>query len=76
MPEGFPDDKLNAALTKLRAEGIDMSFITSSGSGGGGGGYTFNAKPAGMTDEEAYHKFMEALGFIQPGPWVFTVQIP
>jgi hypothetical protein len=53
-----------------------MSFITSSGSGGGGGGYTFNAKPAGMTDEEAYHKFMEALGFIQPGPWVFTVQIP
>ncbi len=76
MPEGFPDDKLNAALTKLRAEGIDMSFITSSGSGGGGGGYTFNAKPAGMTDEEAYHKFMEALGFIQPGPWVFMVQIP
>ena len=76
MPEGFPDEKINAAITQLKAEGIDMSFFTSSGSGGGGGGYTFNAKPEGMTDEEAYHKFMEALGFIYTGPWVFTVQIP
>lgn len=76
MPEGISDDVLNAAVERLRAEGIDMSFITSSGSGGGGGGYTFNSKPEGMTDEEAYHRFEEALGFISPGPWVFTVQIP
>ena len=76
MPEGFPDERINAAITQLRAEGIEMSFFTSSGSGGGGGGYTFTAKPQGMTDEEAYHKFLEALGFIAPGPWVFKVQIP
>jgi hypothetical protein len=76
MPEGIPDDVLNAALAKLREEGIDMSFYTSSGSGGGGGSYTFNAKPEGMTDDEAYHRFEEALGFIYSGPWVFTVQIP
>jgi hypothetical protein len=76
MPEGITDDMRNSALTKLRAEGIDMSFFMSSGSGGGGGGYTFNSKPEGMTDEEAYHRFEEALGFISPGPWVFMVQIP
>ena len=76
MPEGFPDEKINAALAKLRMEGIDMTFFTSNGSGGGGGGYTFNRKPEGMSDEEAYHKFMEALGFIYAGPWVFTVMIP
>lgn len=76
MPEGFPDEKINKAISLLKAEGIEMSIFTSSGSLGGGGGYSFTAKPEGMTDEEAYHKFLEALGFIQPGPWVFTVQIP
>jgi hypothetical protein len=76
MPEGFPAERINATLTKLRTEGIDMTFFMSNGSGGGGGGYSFNRKPEDMSDEEAYHKFLEALGFIYAGPWVFTVTIP
>ncbi|MBE3039896.1 MAG: hypothetical protein IMZ62_13930, partial [Chloroflexi bacterium] len=76
MPEMVPDDQLQVALAKLKAEGIEMSVTSSSGSGGGGGGYTFNAKPDGMSDEEAYQKFIEALGYVYPGPWVITVQIP
>jgi hypothetical protein len=76
MPEMVPDDQLQAALLKLKAQGIEMSVTTSSGSGGGGGGYTFNAKPDGMSDDEAYQKFIEVLGYIYPGPWVFTVQLP
>ena len=75
-PEVVPDDQLQAALAKLKAQGIEMSVTTSSGSGGGGGGYTFTAKPDGMSDDEAYQKYLEALGYIYPGPWVFTVQLP
>jgi hypothetical protein len=76
MPEVVPDDQLQAALTKLKAEGIEMSVTTSSGSGGGGGGYTFTAKPEGMSDDEAYRKYLEALGYVYPGPWVVTAQLP
>jgi hypothetical protein len=76
MPEVVPDDQLQAALAKLKAEGIEMSVTSSSGSGGGGGGYTFTAKPDGMSDEEAYRKYIEALGNVYPGPWAFTVQLP
>jgi len=76
MPEVVPDDQLQAALARLKAEGIEMSVTTSSGSGGGGGGYTFTAKPAGMSDDEAYRKYLEALGNVYPGPWVITAQLP
>ena len=76
MPEVVPDDQLQAALAKLKAEGIEMSVTTSSGSGGGGGGYTFTAKPDGMSDDEAYRKYLEALGYIYPGPWLITAQLP
>jgi hypothetical protein len=76
MPEVIPDDQLQPVLAKLKAEGIEMSWTTSSGSGGGGGGYSFTSLPAGMSDDEAYQKFLEILGYDFSGPWVFTAQIP
>jgi len=77
MPEVIPDDQLQPALEKLKAEGIDMTVYTSSSSGGGGGGgWTFNSKPEGMTDEQAYQKFLNALGYIYDGPWVMEITVP
>jgi hypothetical protein len=29
-----------------------------------------------MSDDEAYQKFLEILGYDFSGPWVFTAQIP
>jgi hypothetical protein len=31
--------------------------------------------PEGMTEQEAYRRFIEALGYVHEGPWVFTVEI-
>jgi hypothetical protein len=28
-----------------------------------------------MSFEEAFQRFMDVLGYIQPGPWVFTLEI-
>lgn len=76
MPEVIPDDQLKLALEKLNAVGIDVSVYSSSGNGGGGGGWTVNSKPEGMTDEEAYQKFKEALGYVYQGPWVMEIVVP
>jgi hypothetical protein len=76
MPEVIPDDQLLPALEKLKAQGIDVSVYTSSSGGGGGGGWTINSKPEGMSDQEAYQKFMDALGYIYNGPWIFEILIP
>jgi len=28
-----------------------------------------------MDQQEAYQRYLEALGYLYPGPWVFTVDI-
>jgi len=76
MPEVIPDEEMKAAQEKLRAEGIEMDYTTSSSAGGGGGGgATFNKLPEGMDQQEAYQHFLNALGYVYPGPWVFTLDI-
>jgi hypothetical protein len=76
IPEGLPDAEVKAAQAKLKAQGIEMDYTTSSSSGGGGGGGpVFKVKPEGMTDQEAYQMFIEALGYTVPGPWVFTFDV-
>lgn len=76
MPEVIPNDQLIYAIDKLKAQGIDVSVTSSSGNGGGGGGWSVISKPEGMTDEEAYQKFKEALGYVYPGPWVMEILVP
>jgi hypothetical protein len=75
VPEGIPDDQLQAARQRLLVQGVDMDWVTSSGAGGGGGGPVINKKPEGMTDDQVMHLFYEALGYYYPGPWTFTVEI-
>jgi hypothetical protein len=76
LPEVIPDAEVQAAQEKLKAEGIVMDYSTfSSASGGGGGGPVFSVKPDGMTDQQAYQKFVEALGYVVPGPWIFTFNV-
>jgi hypothetical protein len=75
-PEVIPDAEIKAAQEKLRAEGIEMDYTTSSSAGGGGGGGPiFSKLPEGMDQQEAYQRYLEALGYLYPGPWVFTVDI-
>ena len=72
-PEVIPDDEIAAAQEKLRAQGIEMNYQTWSSGGGGGGGTVFTALPEGMTEEEAYQKYMEALGYLHAGPWIISI---
>ena len=75
-PEVVPEDKLAAAREILRAQGIEMAYeVWESASGGGGGGVSFPTLPTGMDWDTAYHKYLEALGYIYPGPWIFTITI-
>jgi hypothetical protein len=75
IPESIPDAELKVAREKLKAQGIELDYTTFSATGGGGGGPLFPKKPEGMTDAEAYQKFMAALGYVYPGPWVFNLEI-
>jgi hypothetical protein len=75
-PEVIPDAEIKAAQEKLQAQGIELDYSFSQSSGGGGGsGPVFKTLPAGVTQEEAYRRYMEALGYIYPGPWVFTFDV-
>jgi hypothetical protein len=31
--------------------------------------------PDGMTQQEAYQRYLEALGYVHPGPWVFRFEV-
>jgi len=31
--------------------------------------------PEGMDQQEAYQRYLEALGYLYPGPWVFTLDV-
>ena len=74
-PEVIPDDEIQAAQEKLRAQGIEMNYQTWSSGGGGGGGTTFTTLPDGMTELEAYEKYKEALGYVYTGPWVIPIDL-
>ncbi len=75
MPEVIPDADVKKAQEILKAQGIEMDYMTFSGNGGGGGGMVYRKLPEGMTEAEAYWRFMEALGYVYQGPWVFTIQL-
>lgn len=75
LPETIPEDRLQAAREKLRLQGIEIEWITFSGTGGGGAGPQIKQKPPQMTDLEALQRFYEALGYVFPATWTFNVQI-
>jgi hypothetical protein len=68
---------LRTALEKLKAEGIDTWILSSPAQPAVAGvaDRSITKKPARMTDQEAFQHFLAALGFIQPGLWVFTFSV-
>ena len=75
-PEVVPAAELAAAREILHAQGIEITYeIWESAGGGGGGGVQFIMLPVGMDWETANHKYLEALGYIYDGPWVFTIDL-
>ena len=71
-----PAAELAAAREILHAQGIEITYeIWESAGGGGGGGVQFIMLPLGMDWETANHKYLEALGYIYDGPWVFTIDL-
>lgn len=75
QPEVIPDDQIRAAQEILRAQGIEMDYYSMSNGSGGGSGISFTTLPEGMTSEQAQRKYMEALGYVHDGPWVFTLPV-
>jgi hypothetical protein len=73
-PELIPEAALKRAIAQLKTEGIEMEWTTVSGTGGGGAGPVFKKLPAGMTEPDGYRRFLDALGYEHPGPWVFAIQ--
>lgn len=72
MPEVIPDDQLAEALKYLKAwEGIEMEWhIVDHGA------YPeYRKLPDGMSEQQAYRKFVEALGYVYYGQWEFDVQL-
>lgn len=73
-PEVFPQAELAAALAKLHQEGIDMTYISMSGTGGGGTTWKYDRLPDGMTEMQAYNRLKDVLGYSTPGSWTFTFE--
>ena len=71
MTTDIPENKLSIAYEKLQAQGIDMKWSASLG----GTSPAYNKLPEGMTENEAYRQFMNALGYLREGPWVFKVKL-
>lgn len=77
LGEYISEDELNKAYEKLSEQGIDMEWkVFDYGNGGGGSGPVYNKLPEGMTEEQGYQAFIEALGYVYKGPWEFTINIP
>lgn len=72
MTTVVPDDRLSMAHDKLLGQGIDMKW---SANPEHGITIEYNKLPDGMSEKEAYHHFMDALGYIHEGPWVFNVKL-
>jgi hypothetical protein len=64
-----PEDKLSVAYETLLAQGVDMQWHSDEG----GTFAEYRSLPEGMTEKEAYHRFMDALGYLREGPWVFRI---
>lgn len=73
-PEVFPQAELDAALAKLKQQGIEMTYISMRGTGGGGSTWQYNRLPEGMTEEQAFNLLIDALGYRFPGPWTFSFE--
>lgn len=72
MPEVIPEDRLQAALKQLRDwDSIDMEWRAVDH----GTQVEYKKLPAGMTEQQAYRKFVEALGYVYYGQWTFDVQL-
>jgi WD40 repeat protein len=71
MPEVIPQEQLETAYPKLLAQGIDLEWHRMDG-----GAYPeWKKLPSGMNEQEAYQKFIDALGYTFPGPWVYTIYL-
>lgn len=74
-PEVIPDAEIQVAHEKLKEKGIELVYATAaSAGGGGGGGIIFSRLPEGMSQEEAYLLYRQALGYIHTGPWNLPLQ--
>ena len=71
MTTDIPEDKLSLAYEKLITQGIDMKYSA----GPGGTFIEYKTLPEGMTEKDAYRKFLEALGYVRKGPWIFKLNI-
>ncbi|HEX5941864.1 MAG TPA: hypothetical protein VFY66_06270, partial [Anaerolineales bacterium] len=69
MTTDIPEDKLSIAYEKLIRQGIDMKYSA----GAGGTFIEYKTLPEGMTEKAAYRKFLEALGYVRKGPWIFKL---
>ena len=65
----IPESDLSVAYEKLFAQGIDMKWSASQS----GTFVEYKKLPEGMTEKEAYRRFLEALGYVRKGPWVFRI---
>ena len=71
MPEVIPEEDIAVAKESLEAQGIDMEWHTVDH-----GAYPeFKHLPIGMSKNEAYQEFIEALGYVHPGTWIFDVPL-
>ena len=69
MTTDVPEHKLSAAYEKLLAQGIDMTWYSKER----GTFPEYKTLPTDMTEKEAYRQFLEALGYVRKGPWVFRI---
>ncbi len=71
IPEVISEQDLAAAYKKLKAEGIDMEWHQVDH-----GAYPeYKKLPEGMTGEEAFRHFAEALGYVYSGDWKFELSL-
>ena len=68
-PEVIPEEEIVDAQERLKAEGIEMEWHTVDH-----GAYPeYKKLPAGMSEAEAYQRFIRALGYVYSGTWTFEV---
>ena len=64
-----PEHKLSVAYEKLLVQDIDMTWYSKER----GTFVEYKSLPEGMTEKEAYRRFLDALGYLREGPWVFRI---
>lgn len=70
-PEVIPPEDVAAAIKALKPQGIEMTYESVSH----GNTWAFQKLPPNMTEQQAYYRFLEQLGYFHAGPWVFHVQL-